>query len=315
MFRDGHFRPKYTLTIVFNDGGLGDNIARMTAIKYIKDTNKNFHINLIVPDYFKELANNLVPDLEIHTFSEGPSHWMRKAPALQTRNAAHDALKSHLVDHAFHVLVNRQVDIEDKNYCKLNTKAIDITKFNLPEKYVIVTTGFTAPVREMLPQTINDVVTFVKSKGYEVVFLGSKEAATGMQHNIQGNFKEEIDFTAGIDLINKTSILEAGKIISQAKTIVGLDNGLLHLAGTTDIPIVMAFTTVDPVHRLPYRNNQLGYNCQVVVPEPSLKCRFCQSNWDFVYNHDFKYCFYKDYKCTKMLTANKYIEKLNLLLN
>lgn len=314
MFRDGHFKPKSTLTIVFNDGGLGDNIARMSAVKFIKDTNKNIIINLIVPDYFKELANNLVGGLEIHKFSEGPQHWVGKL-AVQSQNTAHNALKSHLVDHAFHVLVNRQVGIEHKNYCKLNTDGIDVTKFNLPEKYVVVTTGFTAPVREMLPQVVNDVVTFVKSKGYEVVFLGSKEATTGMHENIQGNFKSEIDYTAGIDLINKTTILEAGKIIAGARTIVGTDNGLLHLAGTTDIPIIFGLTTVNPIHRLPYRANMLGWNCFTVVPEESLKCRFCQSNWDFVYNHDFKQCFYKDYKCTKMLTANKYIENLQLVLN
>lgn len=314
MYRDGHFKPKQTLTIVFNDGGLGDNIARMSAVKYIKDYNKHIEINLIVPDYFKELALNLVPKITVHTFSEGPQHWQGKSPAVQTRNV-HDGLKSHLVDHAFHVLCNKQVDIEHKNYCKLDTTNIDISKFNLPEKYVIITTGYTAPVREMLSDAVNEVVQYVKSKGYEVVFLGSKEAATGMPHVIKGEFKSDINYSEGIDLINKTTLLEAGKIIGQAKVIVGVDNGLLHLAGTTAVPIVFGATTVDPKHRLPYRNNELGYNCYTVIPDSSLQCRFCQSNWDFMYKVDFKECYYKDYKCTKMLTLNKYVEKLELLLN
>src|SRR5207245_757155 len=114
--------------------------------------------------------------------------------------------------------------------------------------------------------------------------------------------------------INKTNLLESREIINKAKTIVGLDNGLLHIAGTTNIPIIGGFTTVEPKYRMPYRNNVLGYNYYPVVPPESLVCRFCQSNWTFTYEQDFKVCYYKDYLCIKQLSADLYIKELEKIL-
>jgi ADP-heptose:LPS heptosyltransferase len=112
----------------------------------------------------------------------------------------------------------------------------------------------------------------------------------------------------------KTTLIEAGNIIAGAQVICGLDNGLLHLAGCTDTPIVAAYTTVRPEHRLPYRHGSLGSGCYVVEPDEDLACRFCQSNMDFEFTHDFRDCFYKDFKCTKQITADKFIRKLDELL-
>lgn len=299
----------------------GDNLARMSAIKYIKETWKHVTMNLIVPDYFYDVAKNLVPGITVGKFSDGPKYWANGLPAVQTQNS-HDGLRTHLVDHSFSVLANKQVEIEYKNYCKLNTKDIDITKFNLPEKYVVVTTGFTAEVREMKAQVVNEVASYIKSKGYEVVFLGSKASSTGLvsQKILVGNFNSDIDYSVGIDLINKTTLLEAGKVIGQAKSIVGVDNGLLHLAGCTDTHIIVAFTNVAPELRLPYRNNQLGWNCTAIVPEKSLKCRFCQSNWGFDLKTNFTKCYYKEnkmdttIKCVDSMTSSKFIEALEKVL-
>lgn len=321
MYRDGHFRSKQPVNILFNIGGLGDYVGAMTAIKYIKETWKHVEINLIVPDFFQELAKNLVPGITIRKFSDGNHHWLNGQPSYQYRNV-HDTLRTHIVDNAFSLFANKQVEIEHKNYCKLDTKSIDISKFNLPEKYVVITTGFTAEVREMLPHVVNEVASYAKKKGYEVVFLGNKGVPTGLdsQKILVGNFKQEVDFTVGHNLIDQTNLLEAGKIISNAKAIVGVDNGLLHLAGTTDIPIVAGFTTVSPELRLPYRNNMLGWNCYTIVPDASLKCRFCQSNWNFDFKNNYTKCYYKEnkmdneIKCVKMLTGLKFINELEKFL-
>ncbi len=320
-YRDGHFRPKQGVNIFFNDGGLGDHLARMVAIKYIKETWKHVEMNVIVPDFFQDLAKNLVPGIVVGKFSDGPKYWANGLPAIQTKGMV-DAMRTHLVDNAFTVFANKQVEDKDKNYCKLNTKNIDITKFNLPEKYVVVTTGFTAEVREMKASVVNEVASYIKSKGYEVVFLGSKAASTGLdsQKILVGNFNTEIDFSVGIDLIDKTTLLQAGKIIGQAKSIVGVDNGLLHIAGCTDTYIIAAFTNVAPELRLPYRNNQLGWNCTAIVPEKSLKCRFCQSNWGFDLKTNFTKCYYKEnkmdttIKCVDSMTSSKFIEALEKVL-
>lgn len=315
MLREGTNLKKEKINFLFSDGGLGDNICRMTTMKYIKEQYPHVKPYLWVPDYFLELARHLVPGIQTRSFTLGKMFYDEKLPGRRTSDNHHDTMRSHLVDNAFHLLANKQVDIKHKNYIPLRLNEIDINKFHLSNKYVIITTAFTAPVREMLPEVVNKLSDYIKSKGYEVVFLGNRYSKVGaLVDNIKGNLKEDIDFTKGIDLIDKTNLLEAGKIIAGAKALVGLDNGLMHLAGCTDVPIVGGYTTVEPIYRLPYRNNQLGWNCYPVVPEETLKCRFCQSNFDFIYDHDFRTCYYKDYKCTKMLTAEKYTEQLEKIL-
>jgi ADP-heptose:LPS heptosyltransferase len=313
MFRSGHNHEPSEVNILFNDGGLGDNIARMPAVRYLKDNYPFLKINLFVPDYFFDLANNLLPGINVIRYSEGHKNWKGGIPQRQTKGIFTN-FATHLTDHAFYVLCNKQVPDSEKNYLKLSLDDLDISRFNLPERYVVVTTGFTAPVREFLPRVINEIVYFLRGRNVTPVFLGSKDAVVGNGDKIVGNFNNEIAYERGIDLINQTSLLEAGKVIANAEAIVGLDNGLLHLAGCTEVPIVAGFTTVDPFHRLPYRHDQLGWNCFTVVPDESLNCRFCQSNWDFKFEHDYKFCYYKDYKCVKKNKAQDYITHLKAIV-
>ena len=297
----------------------GDSICRMTAVKYLLETQKHLNIHLWLPDYFIPVAKNLVPQADIHSFKE-KDKYIHNIPGRTSDESVHTLLATHLIDQAFHVLVDQQVDIKYKNYIPLNLKPISINKFNLPNKYVVVTTGFTADVREMTPATINTVVDFILSKNYKVVFLGKRQTITGTHHIIKGEFKSEVDYSKGINLIDKTDLLEAGKIIAGARAIVGLDNGLLHIAGCTSTAIVAGFTSVKPEHRAPIRNNEYGWNFYPVVPPESLACRFCQSNWAHVYDVNFTKCYYKEnnfdteIQCVKQLTGDLYIKELEKIL-
>ena len=314
MFRDGTQFPKENINFLFDDGGLGDNICRMVTMKYIKDHYPYVTPYLYVPDYFLQLARHLIPDMIIRPFSKGPKLYNKTFAGRQTAVKQHDSFATHLVDHAFHVLSNRQVEIQDKNYLPLKTDKIHIEKFKLPKKYVVVTTGFTAPIREFRPRIANTIINYLNEKNVGVVFLGSKQAPTGAENNdIIGNFNKEIDYSKGINLVDKTSLLEAGKIISESAAIVGVDNGLLHLAGCTEVPIIAGFTSVHPRHRLPYRHNELGWNCYTVVPPETVKERFFQSNWDFIYNFDYRYCYYGDYQVTD-LNSEEFIAHLEKVL-
>lgn len=314
MFRDNTNLPDEKINILLDDGGLGDQICRMSAIRHMHDHNLHCTFYVWVPDYFVDLARHLAPDITIGSFTDAKTKYDATIPGRQTNVKNIHNLACHLVDHAFHVLACREVDIYHKNYLQLSTKGIYVHDFKLPEKYVVITTGFTANVREMIPSVVNELSDYILKKGYTPVFLGSKQVPTGAEHVIEGTFKEEIDYCKGISLIDKTTLLQTGRIISESAAIVGLDNGLLHLAGCTKVPIVMGFTTVKPEHRVPYRNSELGWNVYPVVPPETLKCRFCQSNWDFLYDHDFRECFYRDTMCKFLLTSDRYIEKLEQIL-
>jgi len=316
LFRNNKFDKLEHVNILLNLGGLGDLVARLPVIKYIQDNVPNIVQHVWVPDYALDLCKNLLPRVIINPFSKGHKKYQHNLPARRAEQPTINTLGSHLTESAFYNILNKPVDNKYKNYLSLDITKININKFNLPKKYVVITTGYTTKVRELLPKYINEISSFVREKGYEIVFLGNEKADVGMQNmSIKGNFDETIDYSVGLNLINKTSILEAGKIINGSKAIVGLDNGLLHLAACTDIPIVGGFTTVHPVLRMPYRHDKLGWNYYPVsLTNEILECNNCQSSWNFVFDHDFATCYYKDNKCCELLSSNKYIEELKKIL-
>lgn len=310
------FKPKHKdVNCCLMHGGVGDHIGSLVAVNYILKNYKWINLLIWTPDYLVEFAKNVLPPHAIvrgYSAMKGPNtRYNREKTTLSTEwDGRTSPMKMHSVDYAFLKLCDEVVPIEKKNYLRVNFDKVIFT-ISLPEKYIVIATGFTAPVREFLPTTVNTVCDYILSKGYTPVFLGQKETHTGGTHVIKGNFSKEIDFSKGIDLRDQTTLLQAAKVIQGAKAIVGVDCGLLHVAGCTDTSIVAGFTTVRPELRAPIRNNIAGLNYYPLVPDQTLKCRFCQSNTNFLYDHDYKFCIYKDYLCVKQLTPAKFIEQLD----
>lgn len=229
-------------------------------------------------------------------------------------------MKIHLLDYAFLRLTDENPSLDKKNYLQVKLDKIKSRDFNLPEKYVVFTVGFTAEVREFLPAYINVLAQFVKHKGYTPVFIGQTQTKTGAAHVIKGTFSDETDYSLGINLIDNTTLLEAAAIMDKAGAVVGVDNGLLHVAGCTKAPIVGGFTTVLPEIRMPVRNNILGHNFYPVTPDEDLGCTGCQQKTNFLYGHDYKKCWYKEKKereeilCVKQLTPSKFAIHLEKIL-
>lgn len=301
------------MNFLLNEGGLGDQIARMPAISYVHRNHKHVVPIVWIPDYFIPVAQNMLPNIEFKPFSQN-KEYDEKNPSRSTGARWFTNLKTHMVDHAFALLANEIPSIEHKNYLPINMNPIVINKFNLPKKFVVMTCGFTAPIREFLPSYVNQVNDYCISKGYKVVFLGKNETSDGHNHIIKGTFKEEIDFSKGLNLIDKTSLLEAAKIMSKAKCIIGLDNGLCHLAACSDVPIVCGYTSVDPIHRMPVRNNIMGWNWYNVIPPDSEPEKFFQSRIDFQFQHDFRFSYYNNDNLIKSVTPNLYINELDKIL-
>jgi ADP-heptose:LPS heptosyltransferase len=301
-------------------GGIGDDIASLPVINYILKTYPNLNITLWVKSYFKLIAKKSLPaspNLNILTFDQ--KQLARKdVPVKKLSGTPFTNLASHMTEHAYSIFCNKQPEnMKDYNYLPINTKGVYLNRFNLPENYIVIPTGFTAKVREFIPDIVNNIIDYIISKNYTPIFLGKEKTIEESNINkfIKGNFNNQINYDKGINLINKTDLLETVKIIQNATCIVGLDNGLLHIAGTTDIPIIGGFTTVNPIHRMPYRHEVKGWNYYpVILNQNELICNFCQSNWTFVYNFDFRNCYYNDYKCCQLLTSDKYIKELEKVI-
>lgn len=323
MYREPQY-PTF-INVLFDQGGIGDLIAWLPPLKFIFTEHQHVRINVWVPDFFHDLTKRALKGTEkritIYKLSNQLHFLNRKYQTYSFKMQNYTNLGAHMTEHAFEIICHTKPDNKNHlNYVSFDLTYVDIAKFNLPKKYVILTTGFTAPVREFLPEYINEISQYIVSKGYTPVFLGKHSTNTGIKHVIKGNFSNEIDFSVGIDLIDKTTLIECVKICEESHGVVGLDNGILHLAGCTDVPIVGGFTTVNPNHRMPYRHGVLGWQYFPVVPPESLKCKFCQSNWQFTNGHDFTKCFYlenkqdTEIKCLKELKAGLYIEQLEKIL-
>lgn len=310
-------KPKTkTINLMLLDGGLGDHIASLVAVDYVLKQYPWITPIIWMPDFLTEFAiNALPPKTNVKGFSQMRGVYDPTKPTKTTKWDGHTSpMKIHCVDYAFLKLCDENPDIEYKNYLRPR----ELVR-GPEEKYVVFTTGFTADVREWLPSEINKTAKYVKDKGYNPVFLGQTLVKTGIAHNIQGNFKEEIDFSVGLNLIDKTTLSEAASIMEDSAAVLGVDNGLIHLAGCTNAPIVGGFTTVKPEIRMPIRNNRLGYEFYPIVPDKTLDCSFCQQKTNFLYGHDYRNCLFKDdaarkNACVKQMTADKFIAHLETIL-
>lgn len=313
--------PKQELYVTFDNGGYGDHIASLPAIKYILDKHPQVDLTLWVPSFVKILARKSLPEsknLAIRTFDEVKQFAKENVPVKKFAGNPYTNLGSHMTEHAFDIIVNSRPDNpNDYNYLPINTKGVYLNKFNLPDKYIILPTGFTASVREFRPTVVNNLIDYILGKGYTPVFLGKSSSVekSDTTKAILGQFSQEINYDKGINLIDKTDMLETVKIIKGAKTIVGLDNGLIHLACTTDLPVVCGFSSVKSGHRAPYRHGIKGWNFYPVeLSREELACTGCQSNMTCTFLKDFRFCFYEDYKCLELLTSDRYAKELEKIL-
>ncbi len=305
------FKPKHQqVNFILMDGGAGDAVAALVAIDYVEKRYPWIRPLVWTPNYFTDFAKHLLPKrCLVRSYSDMPKYYDKDLPTKTTKwDGITSPMKIPLTDYAFLKLCDENPSIEHKNYLKIAHNYMPTAK------YVVVTTGYTAKAREFKATYINEITKFIKSKRYSVVFLGATKAETGAKHTIEGNFDTNIDFSIGENLVNKTTLIEAAKTMAFAAAVVGVDNGLLHVAGCTQVPIIGGFPSVSPEIRMPVRNNILGYNFYPVVPDEGKGCNFCQETTNFLYGHDYRECIYKDDRSINQMTADKFIEKLELIL-
>lgn len=109
------------------------------------------------------------------------------------------------------------------------------------------------------------------------------------------------------DLTNQLSLHETAALISRSKAFIGVDAGPLHIASTTDTPIVGFFTSVRAEYREP-KNRQVPhiniasnidcYGCVEKLPAPLTQY----------------HCGRGDDECTRRFSVDEIIEKLKTLL-
>lgn len=314
-YRPGTRLPLSPLAFIFNAGGIGDYIHYTTAIRYAIKKGTHLYGKIVSPSYFADLAHlwfdDYDPRFTVHV-SDAPDFTaigreIGDMPVFGPgREQLVNACNHHLFSLGFYYYAQEdKIPSEWKILPEIRGDEADLSSFNLPEKYVVLTPNATADNRRMTAECFNGLIKHFLSEGTPVVILG--------KNNVTVNYfsvaNKGIDLTGTIDLREKTSLRQAACIMARSKLVLGMDSGLLHLAACSDVPIVWIFTSVDPRLRIPPR--KVGSVNTVITPPDNFSCRFCNTNMKYVVGFDFKNCIYGDNECVKMLKADYIISVLN----
>ena len=305
-----HYRAGTTTTMkpvnfVLNAGGIGDYICALTALEWVARTQFHVKPTIYSPKFFLEIAENAfskfphvdVKDkihFDIATDLKDPTY----CPQYETTI---NGTGTHLVDMGFinYCNLNGIPENERGEYLRLDLDNVKLHRFSLTKKYLVLTPCSTEKARTMLPSLFNDIQNYAFSQDLQVVYIGREDFAPGRKSTIL----PEYDLTKGINLINRTNLLEAAKVMNNAVAVAGVDNGMLHLAAMTSAPLIFGYTIVSPKFRQPIRpDNTTTVN--IVPNKKELPCLFCMENMRYFFNHDFKTCIYKDEACTKVLAQD-----------
>ena len=298
------------ICFIINAGALGDCVATLPAIKYAIDniwTDGKYHI--VVKPYFRPLFF-FVPDDKISSIDD-PVNFTEpysfvKLNDFQMTDVGPASLpgvpapmKLNLVDYASIKLLGQV--LEDKAYPQLPTDHIDITKFNLPKNYACIVSNGIHKARSIPDAELDKIALGLIERGLTPVYIGKTEREIECA-GAPNTYGDKTKIIAGaIDLIDKTTLMEATAVMANAKYILGTDAGLIHLAGMTKTQIICGYTTLNPNIRLP--------NSETIAVVPESGCKFCQSSW-YISNHDFNNCYTQTYECAKKMTADKFLKEI-----
>lgn len=311
----GFARPEtfvhpYKVGFVLWGGGLGDFVAYTRALEWIADNLPHIYGTIYYPNFMTSFGRY---------FFQSRPHWKIENndqcidPEWNPGFSFLDPFRggrvqfitghgAHPMDLGFMYYANTTpVPAEYNNYPEIDLYADELPKELTPKKYVVLTPGGIVETRTVPGHFWNPIIAHVKSLGLTPVVLGKGEVTRGYLAKIATGFNME----GVVNLWDQTTVLQAARIMQHAAAVVGLDNGLLHLAGCTDTPIVFGYNVVLPEYRRPRRRK--GKIVDVFLSREELACSGCLNTIKGHYAYTFDLCLYKSVdnlphpKCIDML--------------
>lgn len=312
FYRAGTIGTKRRWNFVVGNGGIGDLICYVQSLRWVAATQPHVHGKVWTFKFFEPTVRAFLPeDWEFGDVKTLHKDHLPKEPFRFPDLDAFNAQGAHAIDLGFIYFTNQARPPKGwDHYPRIQDARVtgplpdDIQEL-LKKPCVALTPGAMVDVRRLPSKTFNDIKDYLILKGFIPVLLGRTEIA---DHYVVG-YDKDYDFTGCVDLRDRTSIVDTMRVIQGCKGMVGLDNGILHLAGCTDTPIVFGYNVAAPEHRRPRRDPERVYE---VVPE--IACRFCQSNVKFL-TEVHKKCLYGDLKCLREdMVFHKWKTQIDLAL-
>ena len=142
---------------------------------------------------------------------------------------------------------------------------------SLPEKYVVIHPAQSWDSRTWDIGKWQILCDELAKREVFVVSIGKNSGEYSL-HLQQDKPAFELDIKYGIDLTNKTTLDQSWHILNRSQTVVTMDSGILHLAGTTNTHIIQLGSSIDPYFRAPYRNGSQKYKYNYVLGSCKIHC-------------------------------------------
>lgn len=307
-----------------NSGSMGDCIAAAPIVKYAIE---HFHTNA---DYIvaicKEFRSifHFIPEekiMYINAWDGNVDSYPRinsyivkllvqiiykdsNGKAHKPENIAGNVVTKYgLINYAALGLLSRIVDIKDFPYIPL--QPVDVDHFEIDfDKAIVINVVNPGGHRSWPIKEITKTSEAIRDMGLIPVFIGK----TGKAVNEEIRNSDFVYPGFGIDLTNKTSIQELATIMAKSRAVMGIDSGPMHIAMTTNTPVIVGFTHLRPELYIPYRKNSIT----IPIIAEELACRFCHSDWNLYTVFDCPRNMANP-ECADMMTAEKFIAALKTL--
>lgn len=320
-------RPKtrmhrYFVNFAFNESGLGDYLNYSSALIWLSKNSPWIDGRLFVSESFVQLFKHIfdihrvrfevMPGEEAGKFIEPGTPVIGPELKINGQNVNPQLLNPigcHLIDLGFAYYANKCPAPEGVTLPHISFPQSKVPHKirHLRGKYIVIPTGVMVPSRFVSGDHINPLVQFIKENGFTPVFIGKKNSVP----NLTTVFADDINYGAGLDLRDQTDLLTAGAIMEGSAAVMGLDNGMLHLASCTNANVLFGYSIAGPDQRAPRRTWGKTYN--MFLSSNDLACANCQSHLKLMLGHTFHKCFYGDNKCIDILFIDQ-VERWKIAL-
>ena len=243
---------------------IGDSICctpTLRKLSKIHDTKIEVHSNH--PDLFKNLPY-VKNSFKLDTSTNISCNYVFWDPTRQHLNHTFIDLKQYPAYQAGFQLLSTELScdyIPDKN-------TDDLSKFNLPNKYVVVHAPQSWPIKKWSQSKWQ---TLCNRISLPVISIGKSYIVD--EPNVDGSQGGYVyglsNLNNVIDLTNKLTLDQVWHLCNKAKYVITTDSGILHLAGTTKSAIIYIAIGRHPELTKPYKDN---------IYTISNNCKFCMSN-------------------------------------
>lgn len=277
---------------VRRSGAFGDVLLSTPVLKKLKETYPKAQL-WVATHCPQALEKNIYVDKIVHTVEQIPSDLIfdldmvyESNPKMNVTDAYSMAVFGSLLEENDRKQVIFNSNNEDSVSMMMKIRSVDFSK----DRIIVAHMARSWDNRTWMRERWCEVAKHFSLNGYKFIVIGRGE-----------DFKADL-YTNVLNVHNLLSVFEIKELIKRAKCFVGMDSGMLHIAQSTNTPIVGLFTVANPEYRIVRKENT-----HAIIPQ--VECAFCLHEQPPPVT--FVGCARHDLACLKSITTRQVIEAVH----